>query len=97
MPERYRNAKIFTLRSPNSEKYYLGSTCLPLYKRLYQIKTKYNKWNESKDEKSFDQAYKIFQSGDAYVELYESFPCNNKEELKKRTGELLRQLKDQII
>ena len=97
MTERYKNAKIFTLRSPNSDKYYLGSTCLPLYKRLYQLKTKYSKSSDLKDDTLSNSIHKVFQSGGAYIELYEACPCKNKEELKKRELELIRQNKDSIM
>jgi len=32
----------------------------------------------------------LIKQGDAYIELIEAYPCNNKEELCKREGEVMR-------
>jgi hypothetical protein len=82
----YQNGKIYSIRSPNNEKYYIGSTTQRLSCRMTghrKIK------NETSKE--------IINNGGAYIELIENYPCNNKEELCKREGELIRQFKDNIV
>jgi hypothetical protein len=83
----YQNGKIYSIRSPNTEKYYIGSTIQNLSMRMALHRTLKNP-TSSKE---------IINSGGAYIELIENFPCNNKEELLKREGELIRQFKDNIV
>ncbi len=83
----YQTAKIYSIRSPNNEKYYIGSTTQQLCRRLAQHKVKTNSCSSKE----------IINSGGAYIELIENYSCNNKEELNKREGEIIRQFKDSII
>lgn len=73
---KYHGGKIYTLRSPSTDKIYIGSTTQTLAKRKAEHKLK--KHNE------------ISQLDDFYIELLENFKCENKEELNKREGELIR-------
>ncbi len=73
---KYHGGKIYALRSPSTDKIYIGSTIQPLYKR----KASHNK------KKSND----LSKLGDFYIELIENFKCENREELNKREGELIR-------
>ena len=93
---RYHNGKIYTIRSPQSEKYYIGSTCLELYKRLW--KHRYNKKKyDSGDNKYKLTSFDILQYDDHYIELLEEYKCENKKQLEKREGELIRQHIDNCI
>lgn len=89
MTSRYNNGKIYTLRNSISDDIYVGSTCMPLHKRFYKHKTR------CKDENC---NYKLYQcmrdigSEHFYIELYEEYPCDNKEQLNKREGEVMRLL-----
>lgn len=74
---KYHGGKIYALRSPSTDKIYIGSTTQPLYKRKAGHKKK--KENE------------ISKLDDFYIELIENFKCENREELNKREGELIRQ------
>jgi len=84
---KYQNGKIYTIRSPHTEKFYIGSTCQTLCKRFY-------KHNHDTQNLS---SHKIINLGDAYIELLELFPCNSKDELNKREHELIRLNKDNIV
>jgi hypothetical protein len=63
----YQNGKIYTIRSPNTDKFYIGSTTQPLFKRFYSHKCIHNS-TCSKE---------IFQCGDAYIELLEDYKCSS--------------------
>ncbi len=91
IPKNYSNAKIYTIRSPNTEMYYIGSTTQPLSKRLQQHKTEFK--NKSKSQRVIS-SFVIHEFGDAYIELLEIFPCKFREELEKREGELIREHKE---
>ena len=84
---KYNNGKIYTIRSPNTDKYYIGSTCNTLTNRFMSHKSPSNKC-ESKE---------IIDLGEAYIELLENFSCNSKEELNKREGELIREHKNNVV
>ena len=71
----YQNGKIYAIRSPNCEKYYIGSTTQLLCRRMVEHRCLSHKVKSSKQ---------IIDAGEAYIELIENFSCNNKEELRKR-------------
>jgi hypothetical protein len=87
MNNKYHKSKIYTIRSPHTDKIYIGSTCNELTKRLNQHK---NNLNDTKSKIIFDH-------GDVYIELLENYSCNDRNELHKREGELIRQYKDICI
>ena len=95
MTNRYENGRIYTIRSHMTDKYYIGSSCLPLHKRFYKHKRDYNKWLE--DKKNYITSFEILKYDDVYRELLEEFKCNNKMELLKREGELIRQYYNDIV
>jgi hypothetical protein len=89
----YQNGKIYSIRTPKTEKFYIGSTTQILCKRFADHKSKFKKNNCKLTSKY------LFELGfdDCYIELIENYPCNNKEELTKREGELMRQYKEQLV
>jgi len=87
--DKYKNGKIYTIRCKNDDSLiYVGSTVQPLFKRWYEHK------HDSKLENNILLYQKIKETNvdDWYIELYENFPCNNREELNKREGEVIRQI-----
>lgn len=87
MPD-YKNGKLYTIRCKTDEALiYVGSTLNPLYKRMYGHN------QHARDEKRTSLLYtKMRELGidNFYIELYEEYPCNNKEQLNKREGEVIR-------
>ena len=83
---KYSNGKIYTIRCKKDDtKIYVGSTIQPLNVRFSGHKA------HSKDPKKKERWYKeIDDWNNWYIELYEYFPCHNKEELNKREGEIIR-------
>jgi hypothetical protein len=88
IPNKFQNGKIYTLRSPQTELFYIGSTCSPLHKRLYEHKGDYKRHLE--DKFNYLSSFEITKYPDCFVELLESFPCQDRNELRKREGELIR-------
>ena len=72
MPD-YQQGKIYLIWSSTSMDVYIGSTCLPLNKRLSCHKSHSN-----------SIAKKIIDLENAEIELIEMYPCNNKRELEER-------------
>ena len=91
----YKNAKIYTIRSPNTDLFYIGSTIQPLYKRFDTHKRKYKNYinNTGHNITSFE----LLKYNNAYIELFEKYPCNDKIELNKREGELIRLYNDKCV
>ena len=89
--KKFKNGKIYSIRcTTNEELIYIGSTCQPLYKRIYDHKAAakgnyfknmllYVKMNELGPDKF-------------YIELIMNYPCKNREELNKIEGEYIRKL-----
>ena len=87
----YKNGKIYCLRTHQSDEIYIGSTCSPLYKRLYEHKNNYNNWLNGKYK--YYTSYELLKKyNDVYIDLLEEYPCENKNQLRKREGELQREM-----
>ena len=86
---KYSNGKIYAIRHPRTELYYIGSTCQNyLSARLAQHKA----IQKGSSKKLFDLGI-----NECYIELLELFPCNTRLELEKREGELIRQFKNNLV
>ena len=85
MPD-YKQGKLYQIWSPHTEKVYIGSTVCPLYKRFYQHKL-------FKDCTSIQ----IIKLGDAKIELIEECPCENKEQLHRREGQVIREYGNKCV
>ena len=95
MMTRYQNGKIYTIRSFQTDKYYIGSTCLQLHKRFYQHKQSYKSYQNNKHH--FVTSFEIVKYDDCYIELLEEYKCENKNQLTKREGELIREYKNECV
>ena len=87
MPD-YQNGKIYTIRCRTDDtKIYVGSTTTTLSRRIAQHRSASTKqsqtiwYNEVEDW------------GNWYIELYEDCLCENKEQLCKREGEIIREIR----
>jgi hypothetical protein len=85
---KYNNSKIYTIRSYQLDKYYIGSTTQSLHKRLYDHKRDYKLYQNQKYH--YITSFELIKFEDCYIELLENFNCDNKEELTKREGEWIR-------
>ncbi len=83
MPD-YDESKIYAIRSKLTNMIYYGSTTDTLSNRFSKHKYEYN----NSDDRPYCTSFEIFDFGDAYIELIEDFPCDSKQELQKREGEI---------
>ena len=79
----YANSKIYTVRSYKTDELYVGCTTNALSRRMAQHRYLYKK-------KGALSA--VMKYGDAYIELYEEYPCKNSDEVHKRMTEIIREL-----
>jgi hypothetical protein len=86
MPD-YQKGKVYTIRNYNDNSLiYVGSTCNTLYQRFNNHK------QTSKKRDKIPLYQKVENWEDWYIELYESYPCNNKDELTRREGQVIREI-----
>lgn len=89
MTTRYNNGKIYVIRNCLDNEIYVGSTCMPLHKRWY---------NHKQTCKNLKYNGKIYQHmrnlgvDNFYIELIEDYACENKNQLNRREGEIMRSL-----
>ena len=90
-PNIYNQGKIYAIKNNVNDDVYIGSTTQPLSKRFNDHKknlkdnSKYNRCSVYK---------KMVELGkeNFYIELIEDYPCETKEELLIREGQLIREL-----
>ena len=83
---KYKESKIYKLWCPDNDLVYIGSTVDHLYKRLSHHKT-------DSVRKRCCTSRVLFDSGSVVkIELVEKFPCEDQMELRKREGELIREM-----
>ena len=93
---KYNSSLIYTIRSHQTNKYYIGSTTQSLSNRLTGHIRSY-KLYLTNNTKSYTSSYEILQYNDYYIELLLAYPCNNKDELQRREGEMIRQYKSDVV
>lgn len=81
-------SKIYAVKSPNTNKIYIGSTCQKwLASRMVNHRRKMD--NVSSAE--------IIDCGDAYIELIEKFPCETDKELRWRERYWIEKLRSEGV
>ena len=93
----YNNGKIYSIRSNQTDMFYIGSTTQPLYKRLSKHKSNYIFWKKNDNKKRYITSCEIMKYDDAFIELIEDYPCESKNQLTKREGELIRAHKSNCV
>jgi len=85
----YQNGKIYTIRCRSDDALiYVGSTTRALSQRMTEHRSNCKLGCSC-------SLYKYIVNDDWsewYIELVQNFPCNSKEELEKREGEIIRQI-----
>ena len=89
---KYQFGKIYTIRSNITPLVYVGSTCQRhLSSRMTGHRSKFKAYKNGRYH--YCAAFDIFEVDEnCYIELYEYYPCNTDLELRKREGEIIRQL-----
>ena len=92
MPD-YKTAKIYTIRCRvDNNLIYVGSTTQQLSKRMVEHRSKHNKEPSENFTKPLYVKMRELGIEIFYIELYEDFPCERKEQLEKREGEVIREI-----
>ena len=89
---RYARGQIYTIRSHLTDKIYVGSTIQPLCKRLSEHKKAYKCYKTSGKHR-YTASFEIIEiDPDCYIELYENYSCESKQELNRREGQVIRSM-----
>lgn len=83
MPD-YQQGKIYSIRSYLTDEVYIGSTTQALSQRMALHR------NNSKKDGLCSSKIILQKDPKAYIELIQAYPCNNREELCKKEGEIIR-------
>jgi len=86
---KYASGKIYAIKSNRSTMNYIGSTTGSLEYRLSQHRCKFKKYQNGGSK--YLSSFEVIRYDDNYIELVEDFPCENKVELARREGEIIRQ------
>jgi len=78
----YQYGKIYKICSKQTDKIYVGSTTQTIEHRFFEHKTTYHQYQKNK--RNYLTSFEIIKFGDAYVELIENFPTDNKNDLRTR-------------
>ena len=85
----YGNGKVYQILNNVDDDVYVGSTCQPLSKRMA-----YHRVNMGAPKKKNTRLYAKMRELGAesfYIELVEDCPCENKEQLRRKEGEFIRE------
>ena len=92
----FQNGKIYTIRSHQTNRYYIGSTNhKTLAQRLGKHRGNYKDYLNNNN--GYMSSFEVLQYTDHYIELLELYPCNTKDELHRREGELIREFKSDVV
>ena len=87
---KYNSSRIYKIQSSLTDKIYIGSTCQALSQRMAGHKRDYKKY--LKDNRKVNvSSFEIIKLGDAFITLIEKCNYNNKQQLLKREGELIKE------
>lgn len=78
------NGKVYTLSSPQCEKYYIGSTTVTLCDRLQKHIESYEEWLTTNFETCYLSSFEILKYGDYKIELLEDCPQMSWCDIEKR-------------
>jgi hypothetical protein len=87
---KYQNGKIYKIWSLETDEIYVGSTCGPLYKRMFKHREAFRYGGKS-HYKLYQEMSRLGESS-FKIELIEDYPCNSSDELHKREGHWIREL-----
>jgi transcriptional regulator of heat shock response len=87
----FNNGKIYSIRSHQTDQIYIGSTIQPLCKRLYGHRTRYRRYkNTGNCYNTYISSFEVLQYDDNYIELIEGYACENRQQLHRREGQIIR-------
>ena len=85
---KYHRGKIYAIRSYQTDDIYIGSSIDRLSNRLSNHRTGFKNYQSGKG--TYVTSYEVVKYQDAFIELVEEVKANNKIELNRREGQVIR-------
>jgi GIY-YIG catalytic domain len=85
----FSKGKIYAIKSHKISDVYIGSTTRDLEKRLGIHKDHYKLFKKGVRSTQIS-SFSILEHGDAYIQLVELFPCNDRKSLERREGQIIK-------
>jgi hypothetical protein len=89
MSNKYNNSKIYAIRNTIDDDVYIGSTTMLLCKRMVKHRCDAKK---RPDKMKITAKMKDLGIDNFYIELIEEVSCDNIEQLRKKEGEIIREI-----
>jgi hypothetical protein len=83
----YNNAKIYKIVDNKNKEYYIGSTTKSLAERMAHHRYAYKNGMGSLTSYNLFDKYGL---ANCKIQLLMNYPCNNRKQLEKKEGELIR-------
>tara|TARA_R110001606_G_scaffold389114_1_gene554920 strand:- start:115 stop:846 length:732 start_codon:yes stop_codon:yes gene_type:complete len=93
----YKTGYIYSIRSNETDKIYIGSTFQRLSKRFHEHKARYKCFLKLGQTKNKISSKEILKYNNAYIELIKEVKVKNRQELNKYEGEAQRENKNILI
>jgi hypothetical protein len=88
------NGCVYTIKSFQTDLYYIGSTYQPLYKRFFVHKSDFKNFYKTG---KYISSFEILKYDDAYIEILEKTEHLDRSQLFKRENELIREHINAIV
>ncbi len=86
---KYNHSKIYKICSNLTDKYYIGSTTQTLAQRLTKHTSDYRQYLKDNNN-GYTSSFEIIKLGDYYITLIEVNNFNNRQQLFRREGEIIK-------
>ncbi len=85
---------VYTIKSFQTNLYYIGSTYQPLSKRFWEHKNNFKNFH---NKNKYCASFEILKYDDAYIEILEKTEYLDRQELFKRENELIRENIEKVV
>ena len=77
----YANSKIYKITSTVTPAVYIGSTTIPLRRRMHNHRSSHKRWKSGRSRGYVSSFAILDKDSDARIELVREYPCGSKREL----------------
>jgi len=89
----YKNGKIYKITDSKNEMLYIGSTIQPL---IYRFRLHVSSFKANANKSSARHIFAKYGVANCSIHLIEEYPCNSREELSRREGAVIVNMRNTI-
>jgi hypothetical protein len=90
----FESSKIYVIRSPNTEEYYIGATTQKLHDRIQVHRRRFRSSNFKETDighlTDVEKVFIVMNHGDELIQLVEDFECKYHDDLNNRLHEYIK-------